>query len=244
MDGDPVAGALFNPRSVALIGASGSGKSTLLRCINQLEVVDDVTVVLEGRDITDPRVDADAVRARIGMVFQSFNLFAHKTVLENVTLGPVKVRHQPAAQARERARELLRRVGVEPQAEKYPAQLSGGQQQRVGVARALAADPPIMLMDEPFGAVDPILRRELRAELRRIHAETRKTVLLVTHDPAEALELATHLVVLRDGRRVGHNTDWWGFAEGFRRGLPGAPLRWVVQLGAGGAGARSPKGRS
>ena len=142
---------------VALIGASGSGKSTLLRCVSLLEPLDDGTVRLDGEDITDPRVDADRVRARFGVVFQAYNLFPHLTVLDNVTLAPRLVRRTPRAEAEARARTLLARVGLADKAAEYPDRLSGGQQQRVAIVRALAGEPRMLLLDEVTSALDPEL---------------------------------------------------------------------------------------
>src|SRR3954453_145557 len=146
---------------VVVIGPSGSGKSTLCRAINRLEVIDKGTIYLDGQPLPAEGKALASLRADVGMVFQSFNLFAHKTILENVTLGPIKVRGKSKAEAEKRARELLERVGVSPQANKYPAQLSGGQQQRVAIARALAMDPKVMLFDEPTSALDPEMINEV-----------------------------------------------------------------------------------
>ncbi|MET7462072.1 amino acid ABC transporter ATP-binding protein [Nonomuraea sp. NPDC005501] len=142
---------------VSLIGASGSGKSTLLRCVNLLETVDDGAILLEGQDITDPRVDADQVRRKLGIVFQAFNLFPHMTVLDNVTLAPRQVHKVPRARAEEEAHALLTRFGLAHKATAYPDQLSGGQQQRVAIIRALATQPRLMLLDEVTSALDPVL---------------------------------------------------------------------------------------
>ena len=187
---------------VAVIGASGSGKSTLCRTINRLETIQEGTIEIDGELLPEEGRELTRLRAEVGMVFQSFNLFPHRTVLDNITLAPMRVRRQPRAQAQERARELLERVGLADQAFKRPPQLSGGQAQRVGVARALAADPGLLLMDEPFGAVDPLVRRELQRELIRIQAELAKTILVVTHDVDEALALGDEIILLRDGARI------------------------------------------
>ncbi|WP_270939253.1 ATP-binding cassette domain-containing protein, partial [Falsiroseomonas oryzae] len=184
----------------ALVGPSGSGKTTLMRLVNRLVEPASGTVRVRGEDVM--RQDAPALRRSIGYAMQSVGLFPHRTVAENIATVP-RLLGWDAPRIAARVEELLAMLRLDPAlAGRLPRALSGGQAQRVGIARALAADPDILLMDEPFGAVDPITRRELRAELRRIHAETRKTVLLVTHDPEEALELGTHVVVLRAGRVV------------------------------------------
>lgn len=184
----------------ALVGPSGSGKTTLLRLVNRLVEPHSGTVRVRGEDVT--RGNAPALRRSIGYAMQSVGLFPHRTVAENIATVP-RLLGWDRARIAARVEELLAMLRLDPAlATRLPRALSGGQAQRVGIARALAADPDILLMDEPFGAVDPITRRELRAELRRIHAETGKTILLVTHDPEEALELGTHVVVLRGGRIV------------------------------------------
>ncbi len=183
-----------------LVGPSGSGKTTLLRLVNRLVLPSAGVVRVRGEDLA--RLDPARLRRSIGYAMQSVGLFPHWTVAQNIATVP-RLLGWDAGRIAARVAALMALVRLDPAlAGRRPAALSGGQAQRVGLARALAADPDILLMDEPFGAVDPIVRRELRAELRRIHAETGKTVLLVTHDPAEALELATHLIVLREGRVV------------------------------------------
>jgi osmoprotectant transport system ATP-binding protein len=184
----------------ALVGPSGSGKTTLLRLVNRLVTPHSGRVLVRGEDVSG--ADAPALRRSIGYAMQSVGLFPHRTVAQNIATVPRMLGWEPARIAR-RVSELLALLRLDAAlADRLPRALSGGQAQRVGIARALAADPDILLMDEPFGAVDPITRRGLRAELRRIHAETRKTILLVTHDPEEALELGTHVVVMRGGRIV------------------------------------------
>ncbi|WP_284292982.1 amino acid ABC transporter ATP-binding protein [Luteimicrobium album] len=185
---------------VALIGASGSGKSTLLRCINLLEVVDDGIIRLDGQDITDPRVDEDAVRRRIGVVFQAYNLFPHMSVLDNVTLAPRRVHRVPRAEAEARARELLERVGLGAKADEYPDRLSGGQQQRVAIARSLACDPRLLLLDEITSALDPELVGEVLHLVREL-VEQGRTIVMATHEMAFARAVA-HRVVFLDGGRV------------------------------------------
>ncbi|MBM9477750.1 amino acid ABC transporter ATP-binding protein [Nakamurella flavida] len=182
---------------VALIGASGSGKSTLLRCVNLLEVVDDGVIELDGQDITDPRVDADEVRGRIGMVFQSFNLFPHLSVLDNLTLAPRRVHGIARREAEQSAKEMLDRVGLADRASARPDQLSGGQQQRVAIARALVNRPRLMLFDEVTSALDP----ELVGEVLTLLAELRRdgmTMLVATHEMAFAREVADQVVFLAD----------------------------------------------
>ena len=184
---------------VVLIGASGSGKSTLLRCVDLLETVDDGVIELQGQEITDPRVDADAVRARIGIVFQSFNLFPHLSVLENVTLAPIKVHGVPAEQARERALDMLERVGLRHRADAHPDHLSGGQQQRVAIARSLVNDPVLMLFDEVTSALDPELVGEVLAMLRDLKSEG-MTMLVATHEMGFARQVADQVCFLDGGR--------------------------------------------
>jgi osmoprotectant transport system ATP-binding protein len=182
-----------------LVGPSGSGKSTLLRLVNRLVEPTRGRVIVRGADVAD--VDPARLRRSIGYVIQSVGLFPHRTVADNIATVP-RLLGWPKVQIEKRVEAMLDLVhlgGADFQ-DRYPSELSGGQAQRIGLARALAADPDILLMDEPFGAVDPIVRRDLRAELKRIHAETAKTIVLVTHDPVEALDLATQIVVLRQGR--------------------------------------------
>ncbi|MEU7656463.1 amino acid ABC transporter ATP-binding protein [Micromonospora taraxaci] len=184
---------------VALIGASGSGKSTLLRCVNLLEEIDDGTIELDGEDISDPRVDADRVRRRIGMVFQAYNLFPHLTVLENVTLAPRRVHRRARAEAEAQARELLDRVGLGAKADAYPDRLSGGQQQRVAIVRALANSPRLMLLDEVTSALDPELVGEVLAMIRDLKADG-MTMVLATHEMGFAREVADQVCFLDAGR--------------------------------------------
>jgi polar amino acid transport system ATP-binding protein len=184
---------------VVLIGASGSGKSTLLRCVDLLEVVDDGVIELEGREITDPRVDADAVRARMGIVFQAFNLFPHLSVLDNVTLAPRKVHKVPRGEAEARALEMLERVGLRDRAGAHPDELSGGQQQRVAIARALVNDPVLMLFDEVTSALDPELVGEVLAMLRDLKTEG-MTMIVATHEMGFARQAADEVCFLDGGR--------------------------------------------
>ena len=184
---------------VVLIGASGSGKSTLLRCIDLLEVVDDGTIELAGEEITDPAVDADRVRARMGIVFQAFNLFPHLSVLDNVTLAPRKVHGVPREQAEERALAMLDRVGLRSKASAHPDQLSGGQQQRVAMARSLVNDPVLMLFDEVTSALDPELVGEVLAMMRDLSADG-MTMVVATHEMGFARQAADQVCFLDGGR--------------------------------------------
>ena len=184
---------------VVLIGASGSGKSTLLRCIDLLEIVDDGVITLDGEDITDPRVDADAVRSRMGIVFQAFNLFPHLTVLDNVTLAPRKVHAVSREAAEGRALAMLDRVGLRSRASAYPDQLSGGQQQRVAIVRALVNDPVLMLFDEVTSALDPELVGEVLAMLRDLSGAG-MTMVVATHEMGFARQVADEVCFLDGGR--------------------------------------------
>ena len=184
---------------IALIGASGSGKSTLLRCIDLLEEVDDGTIELDGRDITDPRVDGDDVRSRIGIVFQAYNLFPHLRVLDNITLAPRRVHGVPAEQAEAEAVAMLKRVGLADKARAWPDELSGGQQQRVAVARALVTKPVLMLLDEVTSALDPELVGEVLALLRDVKGDG-MTMLVATHEMSFAREVADKLVFMHQGK--------------------------------------------
>jgi glutamate transport system ATP-binding protein len=190
---------------VVVIGPSGSGKSTLCRAINRLETIDEGSIVLDGQPLPEEGKTLAALRAEVGMVFQSFNLFAHKTILENVTLGPTKVRGQSKADAEKRARELLDRVGVGNQADKYPAQLSGGQQQRVAIARALAMEPKVMLFDEPTSALDPEMIKEVLDAMVDL-AQRGMTMVVVTHEMGFARTAADRVVFMADGAIIEENT--------------------------------------
>ena len=186
--------------AVALVGTSGSGKTTLMRMINRMVDPTAGRVHIDGEDVA--AMDPVALRRSIGYVMQASGLLPHRTVLDNITTVPV-LRGTAKGEARERARTLMDTVGLDPDlADRYPAQLSGGQQQRVGVARGLAADPNILLMDEPFGAVDPIVRDELQGELQRLQRELRKTIVFVTHDIDEAFRIGDRVAILRPGGRI------------------------------------------
>ncbi|MEU6328889.1 amino acid ABC transporter ATP-binding protein [Streptomyces sp. NPDC047049] len=190
---------------VVVIGPSGSGKSTLCRAINRLETVESGTIELDGRPLPEEGRALAQLRAEVGMVFQSFNLFAHKTVLDNVMLAPIKVRKKKKDEAARRARDLLDRVGLASQAEKYPAQLSGGQQQRVAIARALAMDPKALLFDEPTSALDPEMINEVLEVMRQL-ARDGMTMVVVTHEMGFARSAANRVVFMDDGRIVEDRT--------------------------------------
>jgi polar amino acid transport system ATP-binding protein len=183
---------------VCLIGTSGSGKSTLLRCLNLLETTDDGTIEFAGEDITDPRVDARAVRSRMGLVFQAYNLFPHMTVLDNLTLAPRKVHGLSRAEAESRARDLLDRFGLGDKAAEHPDRLSGGQQQRAALARALVTDPSLVLLDEVTSALDPELVGEVLDIVRDL-AQGGMTMVLATHEMAFAREVASRVCFLDGG---------------------------------------------
>ena len=186
---------------VIVVGPSGSGKSTLCRTINRLEPIDDGVIRLEGRPLPDEGRALARLRSDVGMVFQQFNLFAHKSVLDNVTLGPIKVRGQSRSEAERRARELLARVGVENQASKLPAQLSGGQQQRVAIARALAMDPKLLLFDEPTSALDPEMINEVLDVMRDL-AAAGMTMIVISHEMGFARSAANRVVFMDEGQIV------------------------------------------
>jgi len=186
---------------VVVIGPSGSGKSTLCRTINRLETIDSGAISIDGKPLPQEGKELARLRADVGMVFQSFNLFAHKTVLENVMLGQIKVRRTDKKLAEEKARALLDRVGVGVQADKYPAQLSGGQQQRVAIARALAMDPKVMLFDEPTSALDPEMINEVLEVMQQLAREG-MTMVVVTHEMGFARSAANRVVFMADGKIV------------------------------------------
>ncbi|MFI6324858.1 amino acid ABC transporter ATP-binding protein [Nonomuraea sp. NPDC050556] len=183
---------------VCLIGASGSGKSTLLRCVNLLETVDDGAIFLDGQEITDPRMDVDDVRKRLGIVFQAFNLFPHMNVLDNITLAPKQVHRTPARQAEEQARDLLSRFGLADKAGAYPDQLSGGQQQRVAIIRAMATQPRLMLLDEVTSALDPALVVEVLGVIRELK-QSGMTMILTTHEMSFCRDIADTVCFLDGG---------------------------------------------
>jgi len=197
---------------VVVIGPSGSGKSTFIRCINRLEEHQEGTIIVDGITLGNDIRNVAAIRREIGMVFQQFNLFPHKTVLENITLAPMRVRHVSRDRAELKARELLERVGIPEQANKYPGQLSGGQQQRVAIARALAMEPKIMLFDEPTSALDPEMIKEVLDVMKEL-ARSGMTMLVVTHEMGFAREVADRVLFFDQGRIVEQGTPQYFFEE-------------------------------
>jgi general L-amino acid transport system ATP-binding protein len=190
---------------VVVFGPSGSGKSTFIRTLNRLEAHDEGRIVIDGIELTDDLDNLEAIRSEVGIVFQQFNLFPHLTVRRNITLGPQKVRHLPEADANELATQLLERVGIPEQVDKFPAQLSGGQQQRVAIARALAMQPKIMLFDEPTSALDPEMIKEVLDVMREL-AESGMTMIVVTHEMGFAREVADRFLFFDGGQIVEEGT--------------------------------------
>lgn len=184
--------------ATVLIGASGSGKSTLLRCINLLETIDDGQILLDGKEISDPLINVDEIRRKLGMVFQSFNLFPHKTVLENITLAPVKVQGKSVEEARIAAKALLTRFDLADKADQYPDRLSGGQQQRVAIIRSLAVNPRLLLLDEITSALDPVLVNEVLSIVRDLKHDG-MTMVLATHEMGFATQVADEVCFLESG---------------------------------------------
>ena len=191
--------------ATVLIGASGSGKSTLLRCINLLESIDDGQIFLDGDEISDPLINVDDVRRRLGMVFQSFNLFPHKTVLENITLSPIKVHGKSKDEANIAAIELLKRFDLSDKADQYPDRLSGGQQQRVAIIRSLAVNPRLLLLDEVTSALDPVLVNEVLSAVRDLKSDG-MTMVLATHEMGFAIQVADEVCFLESGNIVERGT--------------------------------------
>jgi len=186
---------------VVIIGPSGSGKSTFLRCINGLEAFTEGHIIIDGVDLADRKTNINKVRAEVGMVFQQFNLFPHKTVLENLTLAQCRVRKRSKKEAEEKGRMLLRKVGIHEKADEYPSRLSGGQQQRVAIARALAMDPKIMLFDEPTSALDPEMVGEVLDVMKQLAREG-MTMMVVTHEMGFAREVADRVIFMDEGKVV------------------------------------------
>lgn len=187
--------------ATVLIGASGSGKSTLLRCINLLDTIDDGSIFLDGREISDPEINVDEVRKNLGMVFQSFNLFPHMSVIDNIMLSPVRVHKKSKEQAREEATTLLRRFDLADKADQYPDRLSGGQQQRVAIIRSIAVKPRLLLLDEVTSALDPVLVNEVLSIVRDLKADGMAMV-LATHEMGFATQVADEVCFLKDGNIV------------------------------------------
>ncbi len=196
---DDVSTQIARGEVVVIIGPSGSGKSTFLRCLNGLEAFDDGQVVIDGIDLTASKTNLNAIRREVGMVFQHFNLFPHKTVLENLTLAQQVVRKRKPAEAKEKAMKLLTKVGIAEKAQEYPSRLSGGQQQRVAIARALAMDPKVMLFDEPTSALDPEMVGEVLDVMKQL-AKEGMTMAVVTHEMGFAREVANRVLFMDFGR--------------------------------------------
>ena len=190
---------------LVIAGPSGSGKSTFIRCINRLEQHQDGQIFVDGIELTNDLKNIEAIRSEVGMVFQSFNLFPHLTVLQNITLAPIWVRKKSKTEAEEKAMELLERVGIPEQADKFPGQLSGGQQQRVAIARALAMEPKIMLFDEPTSALDPEMIKEVLDVMKEL-AKSGMTMIVVTNEMGFAKEVADRVMLFDDGQLVEENT--------------------------------------
>ena len=195
---DDISETIQEGEKVVIIGPSGSGKSTFLRCLNLLEEPTSGTITFEGTVITDPKVDIDAVRRQMGMVFQHFNLFPNMTIRRNITLAPVRTKLMSQAEADEAAMALLRRVNLEDKADSYPAQLSGGQKQRIAIVRALAMKPKLMLFDEPTSALDPEMVGEVLSVMEDL-ARDGMTMLVVTHEMAFARDISSHVIFMSDG---------------------------------------------
>jgi polar amino acid transport system ATP-binding protein len=187
--------------ATVLIGASGSGKSTLLRCINLLDTIDDGSIYLDGKEISDPEINVDEVRKNLGMVFQSFNLFPHMSVLDNITLSPIRVHKVSKTQARDEAMTLLRRFDLADKADQYPDRLSGGQQQRVAIIRSIAVKPRLLLLDEVTSALDPVLVNEVLSIVRDLKADGMAMV-LATHEMGFATQVADEVCFLKDGNII------------------------------------------
>ncbi|WP_072619479.1 amino acid ABC transporter ATP-binding protein [Spirulina major] len=190
---------IYQGEVVAMIGPSGSGKSTFLRCLNLLEMPTSGTIMIQGVEMTDPKTDVMAMRQHVGMVFQHFHLFPHMTVLKNIMYAPIKVKKMPEAEAENKARDLLARVGLAEKADVYPSKLSGGQKQRIAIARALAMEPQLMLFDEPTSALDPEMVKEV-LDVMKVVSESGMTMAVVTHEMGFAREVADRIFFLDGGR--------------------------------------------
>ena len=200
-----VSADIYEGEVVVVLGPSGSGKSTFLRCLNRLEEITGGTVIVDGHDLTDKKTDLNKMRENVGMVFQHFNLFNNLNVMGNMTLAPVELKKATRSEAKEKALQLLDRVGLSDKADAYPAQLSGGQKQRVAIARALAMDPDIMLFDEPTSALDPEMVGEVLQVMKRLAAEG-MTMVVVTHEIGFAREVASRVIFMEGGYIVEEGT--------------------------------------
>lgn len=209
---DGVSATVAKGEVVVIIGPSGSGKSTFLRCLNGLEQFDDGHIVIDGTDLANKKTDINKVRREVGMVFQQFNLFPHKTVLENITLAQKVVRRRSSTEAQEKGRQLLKKVGIAEKEKEYPSRLSGGQQQRVAIARALAMDPKIMLFDEPTSALDPEMVGEVLDVMKQLAREG-MTMVVVTHEMGFAREVADRVIFMDEGKLVEEGTPEHFFTE-------------------------------
>lgn len=203
---------------IAIIGPSGSGKSTFLRCINKLEKVTKGSIYYKGTDLNSAQVDIRELRERVGMVFQHFNLFPHRTVLENINLSPIKILRKKVNEATAKSMELLKMVGLEEKKDVYPGQLSGGQKQRIAIARALAMDPQVMLFDEPTSALDPEMVGEVLQVMKDL-AKSGMTMIIVTHEMGFAREVASRVIFMDDGRIVEEGTPEYIFNENSNKRL-------------------------
>lgn len=202
---DNINAEIFRGEVVAVIGPSGSGKSTFLRCLNLLEEPTEGHIFFEGKDITDPKNDINKLRQRMGMVFQQFNLFPHMTIMQNLTLAPIKLQGLSKDAAEKKALELLKRVGLDDRADNYPTQLSGGQKQRIAIVRALCMEPDVMLFDEPTSALDPEMVGEV-LEVMRDLAKDNMTMVVVTHEMGFAREVATRVIFMENGSIIEENS--------------------------------------
>ena len=202
---DNISEHIYPGDKVVIIGPSGSGKSTFLRCLNLMEFPTGGTITFDGTEITDPKINIDAVRQQMGMVFQHFNLFPNMTIKRNITLAPVRTKLMTQAQADERAMQLLRRVGLEEKADAYPSQLSGGQKQRIAIVRALAMNPKVILFDEPTSALDPEMVGEVLAVMKEL-ADEGMTMVVVTHEMGFAREVGNRVLFMDEGKIVEQGT--------------------------------------
>ena len=202
---DDISEHIYPGEKVVVIGPSGSGKSTFLRCLNQMELPTSGTITFEGTEVTDPKVDIDAVRRKMGMVFQHFNLFPNMTIRKNITLAPVRTGLMKQAEADQLAMQLLRRVGLEEKADAYPNQLSGGQKQRIAIVRALAMNPKVLLFDEPTSALDPEMVGEVLEVMKELAADG-MTMVVVTHEMGFAREVGNRVLFMDGGKIVEQGT--------------------------------------